>query len=51
MSPQDGFLITSANWIFHINIGGFEPTTHQQLFIVSLVFEILLFPAILFPPP
>jgi len=33
---------------FHINIGGFEPTTHQQLFIVSLVFEILLFPAIYF---
>ncbi len=33
---------------FHINIGGFEPTTHQQLFIVSLVFEILLFPVIYF---
>src|SRR5204863_5840300 len=33
---------------FHINIGGFEPTTHQQLFIVSLAFEILLFPAIYF---
>src|SRR4029077_19281272 len=33
---------------FHINIGGFEPTTHQQLFFVSLVFEILLFPAIYF---
>src|SRR5947199_1531148 len=46
----------AAGWIFdyvrqlgfHINIGGFEPTTHQQLFIVSLVFEILLFPAIYF---
>src|SRR6266550_3376896 len=33
---------------FRISIGGFEPTTHQQLFIVSLVFEILLFPAIYF---
>src|SRR4029453_12385551 len=31
-----------------VSIGGFEPTTHQQLFIVSLVFEILLFPAIYF---
>src|SRR5947209_13368167 len=46
----------AAGWIFdyvrqldfHINIGGFEPTTHQQLFIVSLAFEILLFPAIYF---
>src|SRR5437868_13965458 len=39
----------AAGWIFdyvrdlnlRINIGGFEPTTYQQLFIVSLVFEIL----------
>jgi MFS family permease len=46
----------AAGWIFdyvrqldfRISIGGFEPTTHQQLFIVSLVFEILLFPAIYF---
>src|SRR4029077_7710673 len=46
----------AAGWIFdyvrqldfHIKIGGFEPTTHQQLFIVSLAFEILLFPAIYF---
>src|SRR5947199_6685584 len=46
----------AAAWIFdyvrqldfRISIGGFEPTTHQQLFIVSLVFEILLFPAIYF---
>jgi MFS family permease len=27
---------------------GFEPTTHQQLFLVSLAFEILLFPIIYF---
>jgi MFS family permease len=46
----------AAGWIFdyvrqldfRVSIGGFEPTTHQQLFIVSLVFEILLFPAIYF---
>src|SRR5437588_6516655 len=46
----------AAGWIFdyvrqldfRISIGGFEPTTHQQLFIVSLGFEILLFPAIYF---
>jgi MFS family permease len=30
------------------SIGGFQPTSHQQLFIVSLLFEILLFPAIYF---
>jgi MFS family permease len=46
----------AAGWIFdyvrdlnlRISIGGFEPTTHQQLFIVSLFFEILLFPTIYF---
>src|SRR5438067_2464305 len=46
----------AAGWIFdyvrdlnlRINIGGFEPTTYEQLFIVSLVFEILLFPTIYF---
>src|SRR4029077_6557621 len=46
----------AAGWIFdyvrqldfRVSIGGFEPTTHQQLFIVSLAFEILLFPAIYF---
>jgi MFS family permease len=46
----------AAGWIFdyvrdlnlRVNIGGFEPTTYQQLFIVSLVFEILLFPTIYF---
>jgi hypothetical protein len=44
----------AAGWIFdyvrdlnlHISILGFEPTTYEQLFIVSLVFEILLFPTI-----
>ena len=46
----------AAGWIFDYireviftsSFGGFAPTTHQQLFIVSLVFEILLFPAIYF---
>ena len=46
----------AAGWIFdyvrqlnlRLSIGGFEPTTHQQLFIVSLAFEILLFPTIYF---
>jgi len=33
---------------FHFNIGGFHPTPHQQLFCVSLAFEILLFPTIYF---
>jgi MFS family permease len=32
----------------HLSIGGFQPTPHQQLFAVSLAFEILLFPAIYF---
>jgi MFS family permease len=31
-----------------VNFFGFAPTTHQQLFLVSLAFEILLFPAIYF---
>ncbi|MGZ5553964.1 MAG: MFS transporter [Chthoniobacterales bacterium] len=31
-----------------ISFLGFEPTTHQQLFLVSLTFEILLFPTIYF---
>jgi MFS family permease len=30
------------------SIGGFTPTTHQQLFLVSFIFEILLFPTIYF---
>src|SRR5207249_9314868 len=46
----------AAGWIFdyvrqldlRLSIGGFTPTTHQQLFLVSLVFEILLFPTIYF---
>jgi MFS family permease len=46
----------AAGWIFdyvrqkdfHFSIGGLAPTTHQQLFLVSLTFEILLFPAIYF---
>ena len=46
----------AAGWIFdyvrqsdlRVNFAGFEPTTHQQLFFVSLAFEVLLFPAIYF---
>ncbi len=46
----------AAGWIFdyvrqwnlRVSFLGFEPTTHQQLFLVSLAFEILLFPAIYF---
>ena len=33
---------------FHPSIGGFRPTPHEQLFAVSLAFEILLFPTIYF---
>ena len=44
----------AAGWIFdhvrrldfHTNVFGFEPTVHQQLFAVSLAFEIVLFPVI-----
>jgi hypothetical protein len=32
----------------HVSLFGFEPSTHQQLFIVSLMFEIVLFPVIYF---
>ena len=32
----------------HFTIFGFEPTTHQQLFMVSLAIEIIIFPAIYF---
>jgi MFS family permease len=32
----------------HFSIGAFRPTPHQQLFAVSLAFEVLLFPAIYF---
>jgi MFS family permease len=46
----------AAGWIFdyvrqldlHMSVFGFEPTAHQQLFAVSLAFEVLLFPAIYF---
>jgi MFS family permease len=33
---------------FHPSFFGFAPTTHQQLFMVSLAFEIVLFPTIYF---
>ncbi len=33
---------------FHPTFFGFAPTTHQQLFLVSLAFEIVLFPTIYF---
>src|SRR5437016_4397864 len=32
----------------HMSIGGFQPSSYQQLFMVSLVFEIVLFPVIYF---
>ena len=32
----------------HVSLFGFEPSTHQQLFMVSLMFEIVLFPVIYF---
>jgi MFS family permease len=32
----------------HVSLFGFEPTAYQQLFIVSLMFEIVLFPVIYF---
>jgi MFS family permease len=32
----------------HVSLFGFEPTSYQQLFIVSLLFEIVLFPVIYF---
>ena len=46
----------AAGWIFdyvrqlnlRFSLLGFEPTTHQQLFLVSLAFEVLLFPTIYF---
>jgi MFS family permease len=47
---------TAAGWIFdyvrnldlRFSFFGFEPTAHQQLFLVSLTFEVLLFPTIYF---
>src|SRR5207253_1974784 len=46
----------AAGWIFdyvrqlnlRFSFFGFEPTTHQQLFLVSLTFEVVLFPVIYF---
>ena len=46
----------AAGWIFdyvrrldlHLSVLSFAPTTHQQLFAVSLAFEIVLFPVIYF---
>src|SRR5213596_165134 len=46
----------AAGWIFdyvrqlnlRVNLFGFEPTSYQQLFMVSLAFEIVLFPVIYF---
>ena len=46
----------AAGWIFdyvrqlnfRVSLFGFEPSTYQQLFIVSLIFEIVLFPVIYF---
>jgi MFS family permease len=46
----------AAGWIFdyvrqlnlHVSLFGFQPTSYQQLFMVSLVFEIVLFPVIYF---
>ena len=46
----------TAGWIFdyirkldlHFNFFGLDPTPHQQLFLISLAFEILIFPAIYF---
>jgi len=46
----------AAGWIFdyvrqfnfHVNLFGFQPSSYQQLFMVSLVFEIVLFPVIYF---
>src|SRR6202007_1837484 len=32
----------------HVNVAGFQPTVHEQLFAVSLGLEILLFPTIYF---
>ena len=32
----------------HFQLGGFQPTAHEQLFFVSLMFEIVLFPTIYF---
>jgi MFS family permease len=38
--------VRRSTW--HFNLFGFEPTTHQKLFMVSLAIEIIIFPAIYF---
>jgi hypothetical protein len=46
----------AAGWIFdyvrqldlQVRLFGFEPSTHQQLFLVSLTIEVIIFPAIYF---
>ncbi len=46
----------ASGWIFdyvrqlnlHVSIFGFAPSSYQQLFIVSLIFEVVLFPVIYF---
>ncbi len=44
-----GFLFDYVRQLnLHVSLFGFEPTTYQQLFIVSLIFEIVLFPVIYF---
>src|SRR6266496_429496 len=44
-----GFLFDYVRQLnLHVSLFGFEPTAYQQLFIVSLMFEIVLFPVIYF---
>jgi MFS family permease len=44
-----GYLFDAVRSLdLHLSIGSFHPTPHEQLFAVSLVFELLLFPAIYF---
>jgi MFS family permease len=44
-----GFLFDYVRQLnLHVSLFGFEPSSYQQLFIVSLIFEIVLFPVIYF---
>jgi MFS family permease len=44
-----GFLFDYVRQLnLHVTLFGFEPSSYQQLFIVSLIFEIVLFPVIYF---
>jgi len=44
-----GFLFDYVRQLnLHVSLFGFEPTSYQQLFMVSLTFEIVLFPVIYF---